>query len=146
MSDFHQQGAIADLPRLHETLDSELLQKKSFVPFSAGNTPRAQPHFIGFFEADAAIVCFFYDRSHEKSTVRCFQEFLQNGWGKDTGTSQTAPLPSWEKIFSTYPQIQKELVKAVTEDNFLPEYFREQKDRPLRANQQTAIYFHNGKI
>jgi hypothetical protein len=72
--------------------------------------------------------------------------FAQNGWGKDAGAFQTALLPSWKKVASTIPHIQNELVKAVTEDNFLPRYFRKRQDPLPTANQQTTIYFHNGKI
>jgi glucosyl-3-phosphoglycerate synthase len=107
---------------------------------------KSAARFIDFYYADAAINCFFYDRFQEESTVRCFQGFLQNGWGKDAGASQTALLPSWKKVTSTIPRIQNELVKAVTEDNFLPRYFRKRQDPLPAANQPKTLYCHNGKI
>jgi glucosyl-3-phosphoglycerate synthase len=106
---------------------------------------KSAARFIDYYYADAAINCFFYDRILEESTVRCFQRFLQNGWGKDAGAFPSALLPSWEKVNATIPHIQNELVKAVTEDNFLPRCFRKPQDPLPTASQQNSI-FHNGKI
>jgi glucosyl-3-phosphoglycerate synthase len=106
---------------------------------------KSAARFIDFYDADAAINCFFYDRFQEENTVRSFQEFLQNGWGKDAGAFQTTLLPSWKKVAAMIPPIQNELVKAVTEDNVLPRYFRKRQDSLPTATHQTTI-FHNGKI
>jgi hypothetical protein len=126
-------------------LSQGVVMDETFRTLLCREYARSAARFIDFYHSDAAINCFYYDRLQEESTVRCFQEFLQNGWGKDAGAFQTALLPSWKKVASTIPHIQNELVKAVTEDNFLPRYFRKRQDPLPTATQQTTI-FHNGKI
>jgi glucosyl-3-phosphoglycerate synthase len=129
----------------HFFVSQGLVVDEAFRTLLCREYAKSAARFMDFYDADAAINSFSYDRFQEETTVRCFQWFLQNGWGKDAGASQAALLPSWKKVASTIPHIQNELVKAVTEDNVLPGCLLKRQDPLPTANQQTTI-FHNGKI
>lgn len=130
----------------HFLASHDIVIDETFRALLCREYAKSAARFIDFYYADAAINSLFYDRFQEESTVRRFQGFLQNGWGKDAGPFQTGLLPSWKNVTSIIPHIQNELVKAVTDDNFLPKYFRKRQDPLPTANHPSTIYFHNGKI
>jgi hypothetical protein len=73
--------------------------------------------FVKRYKADAEANALNYDRNKEERTVGHFSEFLGRAWEEIRGSRESVLLPSWNRISRKHPDICRQLLEAVEEDN-----------------------------
>ena len=66
---------------------------------------------------DASVNQLHYDRYEEEQTVQHFSQYLLTAWHEVKGSMVSSQLPSWSRISYSIPDIYRDLVLAVDQDN-----------------------------
>ncbi len=73
--------------------------------------------FIKSFSDDADVNKLTFDRHEEELTARYFRGFLWTAWEQSKGPHESTLIPSWNRVFFSYPEIYSRILSAVEADN-----------------------------
>jgi glucosyl-3-phosphoglycerate synthase len=73
--------------------------------------------FIKQYSDDAEVNGLAFDRYQEELMARHFRGFLWTAWEQSKGPREATPIPSWNRVFYSLPEICGNLLEAVEADN-----------------------------
>jgi len=73
--------------------------------------------FIRKYSDDAEVNDLNYDRYQEEATVRHFRGFLWTAWEESKGPHEATPIPSWNRVCYSLPDIYTRILEAVEAEN-----------------------------
>jgi hypothetical protein len=73
--------------------------------------------YVKRFCEDADANCLSFDRFEEERTVSDFAGFMGRVWDDIRDGSRRTQIPSWNRVAYSCPEIYKEIIEAVDQDN-----------------------------
>ncbi len=73
--------------------------------------------FIKSYSDDSEVNELGFDRYQEELTARFFRGFLWTAWEQSKGPHESSLIPSWNRVFFSFPEIYLQILKAVEADN-----------------------------
>jgi len=73
--------------------------------------------FIKGYSDDAEVNDLHFDRHQEELTARYFRGFLWTAWEQSKGPRESTLLPSWNRVFYSFPDMDRSILEAVEADN-----------------------------